>query len=400
VTLPNGAAGLNPNNVDGVTSDGSIPAQANNDQSTVTDTLKSRYIGTTGSGTSVFTNPSGPLGAVCSLIAGNPFLSGISDLGTGDNLLTKLVDGMQQLANMFEGLGTGTTITGSTPTSLFGAAGGGLDSFVGLFGGSGTGNPLTALFTQMTSFFTNLGNLFGGADFGSGSFDAFSTMGTFVESIFNPSGTTTQLSSVASLNGRVSVLEAGSSGGTGIFDNFNRGSIGSNWTAVTGSSSIAIVSGDYIQNSGSRGASYYSASTLSTDKQRVQATVGTVLAGRASLFICGDPALANYCCLDIDMGLLLSATVAIKTGTSVSSMTTRASTTLLPFNNDVFGIDFDGVDTFTAYRNSAVLFTWQDTGAVVTHGSGHREVGIISNSGNSGLITFGIGYTDFTAFDW
>jgi hypothetical protein len=207
------------------------------------------------------------------------------------------------------------------------------------------------------------------------------------------------------LDARLSALEATALGAKGLVsaDNFNRATIGPNWTNVVGT--LDVRDNEYVRNSGGRAAGYYNADEPDTDKHGAAIKLVKQYAGDCRFFICSDAAMTNYAAVEVHVGIFGDDYLRLLTGSSPSLAVTHKQANYgggKLNTNDVIALKYDTtLNTFYVQRNGVTVdkLTWEDTDNIVSHGTGQRKVGIVSNSLNQSAFP-GFGITDFVYYDW
>lgn len=151
---------------------------------------------------------------------------------------------------------------------------------------------------------------------------------------------------------------------------------------------------------------------LVTDKNQVYATLQNIGFGNTTVFMSGHYTSGNLgqnVCVKLGYGGPAAITLNVATGpdSGMSAQTLTLATggtgpqydlPTNPHAGDVLGLQYDGVSVYTIYYNNMAVATWTDTGAIVTHGPGYRETGVIVFDNGFNQPTFGL--SDFTALDY
>lgn len=220
---------------------------------------------------------------------------------------------------------------------------------------------------------------------------------------------------VAGALGRIAALESqGTPGLEGYADHFNRQVLGTDWANISGLAPLAIVDGAYVK-SWSKKASRYAAKTLVTDTWHVQASIAGLENGKASMFASCAPATSDggfggaislelehvtypFNQGGVDYLRLYSINGGLGSGTLRRTATFDTGNIK---NGDVLAIEYwSSNNTFYVFRNNEEItgLRWTDSGNVVQHGLGHRDVvlmtGIIDNGGYPGN-----GWDDLSVYD-
>jgi hypothetical protein len=284
--------------------------------------------------------------------------------------------------------GIDLTNPGSILTAILTAVQNGLqpivDAVVGAFtGSSAIGNDVTAIIRGLVN----------------GPLQLINNTLQFFESLFGLLGGQT-----GGLDARISALEATALGASGLVsgDNFNRATIGSGWTNVSGT--LTIAGGAYVKSS-ALAAAYYNVSSPSTDKHGAAIKLVARWAGDCRFFICSDTTMSNYVTVDVHLGILGDDYIRLMTGSSPSLAVTQKQANYAGFRlleGDVIALKYDPTtNTYYVTRNSTIInaLTWTDSTNIVTHGSTKRNVGVVTNSLNQSAFP-GFGITDFVYYDW
>lgn len=210
---------------------------------------------------------------------------------------------------------------------------------------------------------------------------------------------------VAGVLGRITALESqGTPGLEGYADHFNRQVLGTDWANVSPFSPLEIVDGAYVK-SWARRVSRFAAKTLVTDTWHVQASIAGLENGKASMFASCAPAAADggfggaislelehvtypFNQGGVDYLRLYSINGGLGSGTLRRTATFDTGNIR---NGDVLAIEYWlSENTFYVFKNNEEItaLRWKDTGNVVQHGVGHRDVvlmtGIVDNGGYPG----------------
>src|SRR4029077_21073755 len=142
---------------------------------------------------------------------------------------------------------------------------------------------------------------------------------------------------------------------------------------------------------------------LVTDRSQVYATLGLIGFGRANLIMCGhfvSGVLTQNLVLELAYGGPAALRFYVCTGPD-SGRTFVGTQADIPQPKlyDVIGMQHDGAGTYTMYVNNIAVGTpWTDTGALLTHGIGYRDSGLIVYENGFNQPTIGLG--GFTALDY
>jgi hypothetical protein len=195
---------------------------------------------------------------------------------------------------------------------------------------------------------------------------------------------------VVAVDGRLSALEGT---GASFTDLFNRASLGSDWTVVSGA---FTTTGNRLNST--NGLAYPNVFSFATAKQYAQATLSNMQYSQAlTLGILSDHTSSNlvgfsfYPTSGIFYPPGVNVTLSLSTwigGTPV----VRTTMGITGHDGDVIGIGFDGVDTFKVYQNNVELTTmkWIDTGHVVDI---TKRGLIVASSGGASI-------NEMAAYDW
>ena len=173
-------------------------------------------------------------------------------------------------------------------------------------------------------------------------------------------------------------------------------------------STLAISSrGRYIQTP-ARSAGYVGTTGTPrvplTDRHGASMVVDAKMQGSARLWIAGNTTMSNYAALEVYSGYDGDA-MRILTGSSPTITVARKQADFLstPLANlTTFDLRYDtAANKFVALRNGASALEWVDTANVVTHGSGKRNIGVVSNADNGTIDgSYGFGIKKVTFYDW
>ena len=222
---------------------------------------------------------------------------------------------------------------------------------------------------------------------------------------------------VAAANGRIAALESINTVGLeGFADHFNRPALGADWADITPYAPLEIVGGAYVKST-TRKASRYTAKTLVTDTWHVQAAVG-LDHGNSTMFASCAPGAAdsgtgNGVCLLLqhenffvgpfptgsrDTFRLYSMSGGLLNGTLRRQVVIDGGNVK---SGDVIAIEYwEDVNTFYVFLNNNELtgLQWIDSGNVVDHGVGNREVILMTGSADN-VFAPGSYWDDLSAYD-
>jgi hypothetical protein len=406
-----------------------------NDKATVQAGYGNKYVL---GGNSVWSNPTGPLAQLFGAIPGGAFGLGIIQAILG--LIGNIVGPIPIVGTIYDDF---AAFLGFTHTTAVAAQTGNQNIIDALIGGitgdpSSTDNPVQMLgywvqqlqqsvqgaWSNATSAF-NLTTQFGGLlhqavnDLESlpvftDAENFLSAIGTTIQTFLGNISTSLspQNPSIAQSNSQIGALWAAlTSTQTGIRYVFDSavaltaplaGGVLAAWVTPTGQTLPTVVN-NYVEDSSTK-YGIWNASTLQTDQFRVDATILDITQPGINEIICcvnSKTAPTQYVSLQLSFaqgfGIFFGTAMSIYTytglGTGAVQRTTQAG---LTFNvNDVIGIQVSG-NVFTMFQNGSPVGTpWTDSGAVVTHGSGNREVGLITCVSGPGP-----GLGNFVAYDY
>ena len=222
---------------------------------------------------------------------------------------------------------------------------------------------------------------------------------------------------VAAALGRIGALEStGTVGLEGFADHFNRPLLGADWADITPYAPLEIVSNSYVK-SPTRKVSRYAAKTLITDTWHVQAAVG-LDHGSATMFVScapgsADAGVGNGVSLELqheifyvgpfptgsrDTFRLYSISGGLFTGTLRRQAVIDGGYVK---SGDVIAIEYwEDENTFYVFLNNNELtgLQWIDSGNVVDHGVGNREV-ILMTGTQDNVFAPGSYWDDLSAYD-
>lgn len=222
---------------------------------------------------------------------------------------------------------------------------------------------------------------------------------------------------VAASNGRIAALEsAGTVGLEGFADHFNRPDLGTDWADVTPFDPLEIVDGKFVK-SDTRRVSRYVAKTLVTDTWHVQAAVG-LDHGKASMFAscapsASDAGIGDGVCLQLqherfmfgpivtghrDTLNLYSISGGLMSGTLRKSVVFDGGNVK---SGDVLALEYwESDNTFYVFLNNNEItgLRWIDSGNTVDHGSGHREILLMTGTMDN-VFAPGPSWDDMSAYD-
>jgi hypothetical protein len=239
-----------------------------------------------------------------------------------------------------------------------------------------------------------------------------STVGTFIGNILT--SLSPQNPSVAAANTQISALWAAQNTTTaGIHYNFSDvvalsapvpGDTADAWGTFTGQT-ISTVVDDYLEDSsGPKYAVWTATNQLKTDEFHVAMTIEDLSSPGINEIICcvNSPTaptqyVALQLALDVGFGIFFGSSISIFTYTGVGTGSVeQVSQGGITFSlNDVIAIQYSA-GSFTMFQNGVqVGSTWDDTGGLITHGAGHRGLGVVTCVSGSGP-----GLGNFVAYDY
>ncbi|MCT7369470.1 hypothetical protein [Mycolicibacterium llatzerense] len=385
--IPNGADGVNATGWPAILSAAghsatSVADLKSLDQPTVEDLFKEKFIGTRGSGLSVFTSPDGPLAAV---FGGLPNIPGAS--------LPLLI--IAAIAGRLLGVDPATLIDGETNTVKVTGVILALEKvpllgdLVEVITGIEDGD-LNDLGTWARTILQKLVDALATGLTGS------ITQGLEIAAI--PLAILGQIASapahvlellfgqVAGLQAQMTALQNNPTGPSQTDDFSVVGITG--WTAITGTLAVST-RGPYIQTPALMAAYAGTPSTArkpGTDKHGIQIVIDGKMKGSCRAWICGDTAMSNYAAVEVYSGFN-GDSVRLLTGSSPTIVVPRKKVDFVASqlqNLNTFDIWYEpSTNTFHVLRNGQPIgLDWVDSGNVVTHGSSKRNVGVVSNCTN------------------
>jgi polysaccharide biosynthesis protein PslG len=240
--------------------------------------------------------------------------------------------------------------------------------------------------------------------------------------------TGTNTNGVANTNAIAALQAQGISGMAGIIYNFGNatpltndfpGTTNPAWTIPSGFPSPIFGGSNYVVNTTTPAPMVFTGNPeasatdhgLITDQNQVFITLESLPFGFAALFLSGHgtTTLGQNVELVVSYGTgELSMQINTATG-PFSGLTAQGSLYTLrgaPQIGDVIGLQYDGAGHYTMiYNNTAVglatgeTYSWDASGAGLTHGTGYRESGLILFSNGFGAPTIGLGGV-FNAVDY
>lgn len=339
MTIPNGAAGVDTAGGIFLTSanghgDLSIADLTGQSQDIVTSALKDKFIT---NGTSVWSNPTGPLAGVFGGFAGIPGLlaalfgkllgidpaglAGIGNLLTGLEQLLGVTQFQQFIDLLFGGL-TGTSSTGNDPAAIV---------FALL-------NPLVTIPTQ-----------------------TFDQLWAAIAQLL--SGQQAQLNNAGAV----------------LTDDFATVGVGG-YTNITGTLAVSSA-GPYIQTPNLAVA--YRTTGPATNQHGGQIVIDGNQQGWCGVGICSDTAATSYALLQVYSGFEGDA-VRLLTGSEPTIAAIQAQTDFITpirlADTDTFDAWYEtATNTVHVLRNAQKVFDWVDTDNILIHDASHRRVLVFSN---------------------